>query len=480
MPSGSRSRSKTQTSEGTDEEDRDEGLDMNDSSTERLPPVMNRTKSKLKSSKAKGNAEKVAPPPARTPKRGTKVFFHGEPDSEDDEDTKKRPSKKSKGDGGDPPDSSNDPDDSDDDDDSSTSSEEGGELENKEETWKFFVEVCKLKEKELDQLKELGFTAEDFDDLELLGSADPIDLSVLADDGDITHAKALRIGAFARFLHLRGDFRKHRTLPLMARCNAKTKSLRRDDNSDDDTKGMLKPSSVPVIPAFSNVAEDFEDYWAAVEGCLRQSHLGECLDAAPSKNARGRARNENKSLHWVLYEAFRDTDVEHIIQEAARKHKESGHHSHKLILNYYRSDDRIAEVQRRLRNKISALRFDGSDSSVASIQAHTNDFKMLCARLKLAKEVWKDAKLKQEYLRNIQLAGDHPLMVIKTICSSDDKCTFKKTIQRLLRTDGQDSLEQNEQQSARARRVNDSSTQGSNAVPKHTRPCCGTRPELRN
>ena len=313
--------------------------------------------------------------------------------------------------------------------------------------------------------EELGFTAEDFDDLELLGSADPIDLSVLTDDGDITHAKALRIGTFARFLHLRGDFRKHRTLPLMARYNAKTKSLRRDDNSDDDTKGMLKPSSVPVIPAFSNVAEDFEDYWAAVEGRLRQSHLGEYLDAAPSKNARGRARNENKSLHWVLYEAFRDTDVEHITQEAAKKHKESGHHSHKLILNYYRSDDRIAEVQRRLRNKISALRFDGSDSSVASIQAYTNDFKMLYARLKLAKEVWKDAKLKQEYLRNIQLAGDHPLMVIKTICSSDDKSTFKKTIERLLRTDGQDSLEQNEQQNARARRVNDSSTQGSNTVP---------------
>ena len=103
MPSSSRSRSRTQASEGTDEEDRDEELDMNDSSTERLPPVMNRAKSKLKSSKPEGNAEKVAPPPARTPKKGTKVFFNGEPDSEDDEDTKKRPSKKSKGRRGGPP-----------------------------------------------------------------------------------------------------------------------------------------------------------------------------------------------------------------------------------------------------------------------------------------------------------------------------------------------------------------------------------------
>ena len=52
--------------------------------------------------------------------------------------------------------------------------------------------------------------------------------------------------------------------------------------------------------------------------------------------------------------------------------------------------------------KLSALKYNNEPDSSPSIQAYTNDFKLLADRLRMDKEKWLAGNIKQEYLRNIQ------------------------------------------------------------------------------
>ena len=120
---------------------------------------------------------------------------------------------------------------------------------------------------------------------------------------------------------------------------------------------MLKLSSHPSLPIFSNDIEEFGDYWSITEGTLWQTHIGRYLDAAPNK-PKGVSYNKNKSLHWVLYNSFRGTDADHVVKDAAKSRHQSGHNTARNILNYYRLRDLIAETQRRLRDNIGNLKLD--------------------------------------------------------------------------------------------------------------------------
>jgi len=141
-----------------------------------------------------------------------------------------------------------------------------------------------------------------------------------------------------------------------------------------------------------------------------------------------------------------------VVTKAGAAHKDSGYHTSKAILNCYRSDNRGAEVQNGLRNKISALKLDGLDPSVTGIKAYTNKFKMLVNRLKMAKEKWSDSKLKTEYLKNINLSDGHPLMVMKVICTTDVKIKFKDAYDCLVLADATNEYKAEKSNLARARR----------------------------
>ena len=52
--------------------------------------------------------------------------------------------------------------------------------------------------------------------------------------------------------------------------------------------------------------------------------------------------------------------------------------------------------------KLSALKYNNEPDSSPSIQAYTNDFKLLADQLRMSKEKWSAGNLKQEYLQNIQ------------------------------------------------------------------------------
>ena len=85
-------------------------------------------------------------------------------------------------------------------------------------------------------------------------------------------------------------------------------------------------------------------------------------------------------------------------------------------------------------------------------QTYIGELTMLYKRLIWTKEVWSDAKQKQEHLQNIQLPEGHPLMVIKTICGCEDKTKFKSMVKKMTRTNSQDNQEQYEQQISRSRK----------------------------
>ena len=61
--------------------------------------------------------------------------------------------------------------------------------------------------------------------------------------------------------------------------------------SDDDSRGILKPSAHPVLPIFSNNVEYFEEYWATTKGKIWKTHIGRYLDAAPMKPKGGSYRD---------------------------------------------------------------------------------------------------------------------------------------------------------------------------------------------
>ena len=126
------------------------------------------------------------------------------------------------------------------------------------------------------------------------------------------------------------------------------------------------------------------------------------------------------SLHWILAEAFQDTDAEYVVKDSCTNYGESGYHVARYLKDYYRSDNRIKEVQQRLRMQLSALKYNNEPNSLPSIQAYTKEFKLLVDRLQMAKEMWSTGKLNQEYLQNIQATEGSSIMIIKTLCVADD------------------------------------------------------------
>ena len=51
---------------------------------------------------------------------------------------------------------------------------------------------------------------------------------------------------------------------------------------------------------------------------------------------KGKDFRENYSLHWILDEAFKDTDGEHIVKESCNNYGERVYHVARSHKNYYR------------------------------------------------------------------------------------------------------------------------------------------------
>ena len=131
------------------------------------------------------------------------------------------------------------------------------------------------------------------DDLYILGSTTPVDIAMMTAT-IITHATAMRIAIFTKFLYLRGYFKRNATLPLTARHNNKIKQPDTNDGESEDdnnVKGLLRPGTSPIIPHFSNNVEEFEAFWAKLEIKLKQSCLGQHLERAPI-NKKGKSFQE--------------------------------------------------------------------------------------------------------------------------------------------------------------------------------------------
>ena len=126
-------------------------------------------------------------------------------------------------------------------------------------------------------------------------------------------------------------------------------------NNDNSGKGLLQPGTPPIIPNFSNIIEEFEGFWDKLEIKLKQSYLGQNLERAPSSK-RGKSFRGIYSLHWILAEAFQDTNAEHIVKESHNNYGESGYHEARSLKNYYRLDDRQEEVHLGLRMQLSTLK----------------------------------------------------------------------------------------------------------------------------
>ena len=415
--------------ESPDDSDPDEEVGMND--------VGRKTPSPLKPS----TARKAVAPPKKTPSR------------------KRAPTPDDDGD-----DSDEDSDPSDTESESETNSDDEAGYDNPNKIWEYFVELCGLTKTETDLLYKAGYTNPD--QLETLAYDGKVDTSGLVEEG-IDQPVATNIGTFAKFLFLRGDFEQHKTLRSMARFNLQkqdSKGRRSGYYSDEDAAGLMRLSD-GKLQKFSNVDEDFEDYWKEAETTLKRTPYGRLLDQPPNrKDTTG--KSINKSLHWNLVSAFNGTDAEHVVTEAGTAHKDSGYHTSKALLNYYRSDDRQAEVQRRLRDRISVLKLDGLDSSAPSIRAYTNDFKKLVEKLKTAKEKWTDSKRKTEYLKNIKLPHGHPLMIMKAICASETGIKFQETVNRLILAEATDDAKSAESRRAKSRRALETEGITGTLVPK--------------
>ena len=134
---------------------------------------------------------------------------------------------------------SSDPDDSGDNGDNDSSGEDKGKVTNPDYDWAFFQEACKLTVEFTEALGNLGYHT--VDELEILSSATPVYIEMMTAT-NITHATAMRMAIFTKFLYLRGDFKRNATLPLMARHNNKTKQPDNNDGGSEDdnsVKGLL-------------------------------------------------------------------------------------------------------------------------------------------------------------------------------------------------------------------------------------------------
>ena len=207
------------------------------------------------------------------------------------------------------PDSNNSGDDGEDD----SSEDEKEKVTNPDDAWTFFQYVYKLNPKCIEAMGNLGYHT--VDDIEILGSATPVDISILTST-TITHVTAIRIDICSKFLYLQGNYQRNTTISLLERHNNKTKQPDTNDSgSDDDNirKWLLWPGTFPVIPHFSNIVEEFEGFWDKLEIKLKQSCLWQHLEKAPTSN-KGKDFQENYSLHWILSKSFQDTDDEHTVK----------------------------------------------------------------------------------------------------------------------------------------------------------------------
>ena len=118
---------------------------------------------------------------------------------------------------------------------------------------------------------------------------------------------------------------------------------------------------------------------------------------------------------------------------------------------------------------MSTLKYNNKLNSLLSIQAYTNEFKLLVDQLRMAKEKWTADKLKQEYLRNIQATEGSSIMTIKTLCVANDTIHYTQTMYKLLKTALHDDFDQDEQQRGRPQRHTDHSkgnTKSDGAIPR--------------
>ena len=92
--------------------------------------------------------------------------------------------------------------------------------------------------------------------------------------------------------------------------------------------------------------------------------------------------------------------------------------------------------------QFSALKYNNEPDISPSIQAYTNKFKLLVDQLRMAKDNWTAGKLKQEYLWNIQATEVSSIITIKTLYVADDTMNYKKTVDKLLKTDLHDNFYQ--------------------------------------
>ena len=131
----------------------------------------------------------------------------------------------------------------------------------------------------------------------------------------ITHATAMRMAFFTKFLYLWGDFKRNATLPLMARHKNKTTKPDTNDGGSEDynsVKGLLRPGNSPIIPHSSNNIEEFEAFWAKLEIKIKQSCLGKNLERDPT-NKKGKSFQENTSRHWIHPRSKFLHQLDHII-----------------------------------------------------------------------------------------------------------------------------------------------------------------------
>ena len=117
---------------------------------------------------------------------------------------------------------------------------------------------------------------------------------------------------------------------------------------------------------------------------------------------------------------------------------------------------------------MSALKYNNEPDSLPSIQAYTNEFKLLVDQLRMAKEKWTAGKLKQEYLRNIQDTEGSSIMTIKNLCVADDTIYYKQTVEKLLKTALHGDFDQDKHQRGRSWRLPENSkgdTKSNGAIP---------------
>jgi len=247
-------------SKSPDDGDKDEVVGMND--------VQRKTPSPHKPSTAR---KAVAPPKKNPSRKQTPPPDDDGNDSEEDTDPSETESV------------------------SDTNSDDEAGYDNPAKIWEYFVELCGLTKIETDLLYKAS--SSNPNQLETLAYDGKVDTSGLVEEG-INQPDAMNIETFAKFLFLRGDFEQHKTLRSMARFNLQkqdSKGRRSGYYSDEDAAGLMRLRD-GKLQKFSNVDEDFEDYWKEAETTLKRTPYGRLLDQPPN-----RKDTTGKSINKLLY-----------------------------------------------------------------------------------------------------------------------------------------------------------------------------------